>query len=99
MPLTFNETVPTVTDLFEYCGVDKNIINSIIKDDQIYDYLPGGSDTNPDIYLLDIDLYIKNIKENYITTHYVNIRNSMPDFHEKMDEFRKTTNSHYIAWC
>lgn len=99
MPLTFNETVPTVTDLLEYCGVEEDIIDSIIRTDEIYDFLLGGSDTNSDIYLIDIDLYIKNVKTNYITADYVDIRNSMPDFHEKMDEFRKTTNSNYIAWC
>lgn len=88
MPLTFNETVPTVTDMLEYCEVPTETIRKLIAIDAITDFISEGT-KHPfldDIVLSDIDLIIKNLSQN----------KRIPL--EKMKEFRKTTNSDYIAW-
>lgn len=89
MPLTFNETVPTVTDMLEYCEVDPEKISSFISSDAIADFITGGAQYPylNDVVLSDIDLIINNLAQ----------ADKFPL--EKMNEFRKTTNSHYIAWC
>lgn len=89
MPLTFNETVPTVTDMLEYCEVTPEAeIHRVIDNDAIADFIidgPQAPDLN-DIVLSDIGVIINNINKH----HRISL--------EKMNEFRKTTNSNYIAW-
>lgn len=95
MPLIFNETVPTVTDLLEYAEFDKKLIRKIITSDDIYKFLsdayaPVIPNTKPDIYLIDIREYINTL---------IDFKNSITEKQiSKLKEFLSTTNSEYIAW-
>jgi len=84
MPITFNETVPTVTDIFEYAGIEVGAY--LILDNNYF-----VSDNDDEIVLVKKDIVIAEISY---------IRDKMEDIEgcNKMMEFLSTTNSNYIAW-
>ena len=82
MPISFNEVVPTITDILEYSEVEKEDIEKLLDSS----YFIADD-------VIDMVMLRKEFATNLIIDYFNN--NSITN---KIKEFLSTTNSKYIAW-
>lgn len=93
MPITFNETVPTIKDALTHAGFEEKDINAYISQDAIYnDYLKDEF-----LVLVPINIWFNNFKNNGFMTIDCCPRVEEENIH-KLEEFISTTSSEYVVW-
>jgi hypothetical protein len=88
MPISFNETVPTITDILENANILNNQIEKFLNSAYFIDNEK-----------LDIVLLNKNYAKSMINEYFETDDNDIDcKFQNIVNNFLSTTNSEYVAW-